>query len=254
MNTYKKLQNRCAGLFTGLIEVWKDVENFEGQYQVSSFGRVKSLARTRLGKNGCISPLRERIMSLKTTKEGYKAIGLCKNGDKKHPSVHRLVANAFINRIEGKETVNHVDGNKENNNVYNLEWANQSEQMIHAVKLDLVEKRGSPKYTKVFKKEILEYSKNNPEVSIVGLSEIFNTSERTAGRIVNGGVKRRITGCSTKQGVVYKETTSKADVLAIKDMRASGYTLKEIGEKFNLGTSQVWRICKDLSRNNNFEE
>ena len=254
MNSYKKLQNRSAGLFTGLIEVWRDVEHFEGCYQVSSFGRVKSLQRTRLGKNGAAVPLRERIMSLKTSKSEYKVVGLYKDGNKKHPSVHRLVANAFINRVDGKETVNHVDGNKQNNNVYNLEWATHSEQMIHAVKMELVEKRGSPKFTKVFKKEILEYSKNNPDVSIVKLAEIFNTSERTAGRIVNNGVKRRITGCSTKQGVVYKETTSNADVIVIKNMRASGCTLKEIGDKFNLGTSQVWRICKGISRNNNFEE
>ena len=254
MNSYKKLQNRSAGLFTGLVEVWKDVEHFEGHYQVSSFGRIKSLQRTRLGKNGSLVPLRERILSLKITDTGYETVGLCKDGIKKHPSVHRLVASAFIKRVDRKETVNHVDGNKQNNNVYNLEWADQSEQMLHAVKLQLVEKRGSPKFTKSFKKEILEYSKNNPDVSIVKLAEIFNTSKRTAGRIVNEGVKRRVTGCTTKQGVVYKETTSSADVIVIKNMRASGCTLKEIGDKFNLGTSQVWRICKGISRNNNFEE
>ena len=91
MNTYKKLQNRSAGLFTGLVEVWKDVEHFEGHYQVSSFGRIKSLQRTRLGKNGSLVPLRERILSLKITDTGYETVGLCKDGIKKHPSVHRLV-------------------------------------------------------------------------------------------------------------------------------------------------------------------
>lgn len=240
--------------FTSLIEVWKDVKDFEGKYHVSSFGRVKSLKRTRLGKNASLVSLRERIMTLKVSKSGYNVVGLCIDGCKKHPSVHRLVAKAFINTVKDKDTVNHVDGNKQNNNVSNLEWANSSEQMRHAVKLELVEKRGSPKFTKAFKKEILEYSKNNPKTSISELSKIFNTSERTAGRIVNNGVKRRITGCSTNNGVVHKETTSNSDVIAIKGMRANGYTLKEIGDNFNLGTSQVWRICKNLSRNNDFEE
>ena len=254
MNSYKKLKSRTDGLFTGLIEVWKDIKDFEGQYQVSSFGRVKSLARMRLSRGGSLSPLRERIMSQKVSKCGYKVIGLCKDGAKSHPSVHRLVAEAFCKNTENKSTVNHIDGIKSNNNVSNLEWSTHTEQMEHAVRLELLEKRGSPKYTKAFKNSVLNYKLENPETSITKLAELFDLSERTAGRIVNEGVNRRVTGCMTKNGLVHKLTTSQQQVKEIKELRSKGYTLKEIGDLHNLGTSQVWRICKNLSRDNNFEE
>ena len=254
MESYKKLSTKAAGLFTGMIEVWKDIQGFEGHYQVSSFGNVKSLARMRIGKGGSLSPLKERVMSLKLSKTGYYIVGLCKGGEKTHPSVHRLVAKAFSKEVEGKETVNHIDGVKTNNNIYNLEWADHSEQMKHAVKLELLEKRGSPKYTKAFKNSVLNYKLENPETSITKLAELFDLSERTAGRIVNEGVNRRVTGCMTKNGLVHKVTTSQQQVKEIKELRSKGYTLKEIGDLHNLGTSQVWRICKNLSRDNNFEE
>lgn len=254
MESYKKLSTKTEGLFTGLIEVWKDIEGFEGQYQVSSFGNIKSLARMRIGKGGCLSPLKEKIMSLKLSKTGYYVVGLCKDGKKTHPSVHRLVAKAFSKSVEGKDTVNHIDGVKTNNNISNLEWADSSEQMRHAVKLELVEKRGSPKFTKAFKNSMLKYSLENPQTSIAKLAELFNTSERTAGRIVNEGVNRRVTGCMTKNGLVHKITTSQQQVKEIKELRSKGHTLKEIGCIYDLGTSQVWRICKNLSRNNDFEE
>lgn len=214
MGSYKRLSNDTHGLFTGIIEVWRDVQGFEG----------------------------------------YNVVGLCKDNEKTHHSVHRLVAKAFIKRIEGKETVNHIDGVKTNNNVYNLEWADHSEQMKHAVKLELIEKRGSPKYTKPFKNSVLNYKLENPETSITKLADLFDIGERTAGRIVNEGVNRRVTGCMTKNGLVHKVTTSQKQVKEIKELRSKGVTLKEIGNLYDLGTSQVWRICKNLSRDNDFEE
>lgn len=251
---YKQYSSNTNGIFTGLIEVWKDVEDYEGSYQVSSFGRVKSLARMRVGRGGSLSPLKEKIMSPKVSKSGYLCIGLSKDSKKSHPSVHRLVAKAFIKEIEGKDTVNHIDGCKTNNNVKNLEWASHAEQMQHAVKMDLLEKRGTIKFTKAFKKEVLEFSKENTDFSIVALAKHFGLSERTAGRIVNEGVNRKIVAVKTNNGVVSKEVTSKQQVKEIKELRANGWILKDIADLYNLGTSQVWRICKNLSRDNDFEE
>lgn len=250
----KILSNKVCGLFTGLIEVWKDIEGFEGHYQVSSFGRVKSMARFRDGRNGAKVPLKEKILAQKTSKGGYKIVGLCKDAKKYHPSVHRLVASAFSVNSENKPTVNHIDGDKTNNNIRNLEWSSHSEQMLHAFKLELLEKRGSPKYTKAFKRSILDYKLNNPDVSTKKISELFNVSETTARRIINKGVAPRVTGCMTKNGLVYKAVRSNADVAKMKELRASGMTLQQIGDIYNLGTSQVWRICKNLSRNNTFED
>ena len=99
-------------------ECWKDVVGYEGLYQVSTFGRVKSLER--------ISPqgklLKERIMKPDKTKYGYLRIHLCKDGTKKWYSVHRLVAQAWLKPVSGKNIVNHLDEVKDSNHYSNIEW------------------------------------------------------------------------------------------------------------------------------------
>jgi hypothetical protein len=99
-------------------EIWKDIEGYEGLYQISSLGRVKSL-KDRWGK--------ERIRKLKTGTNGYHFINLSKTGKVEVFMVHRLVAKAFIPNPDNKPEVNHKDGSKQNNCVTNLEWATRSE-------------------------------------------------------------------------------------------------------------------------------
>lgn len=251
--TYRKLVPQYRGIFTGLVEVWKDIEGYEGAYQISSFGKVKSLARTRLSKGGSIARVPERIMSLKTNNEGYSCICL-HLGSRKFFSVHRLVATAFIPNPELKLTVNHKNANKKDNNIINLEWATSSEQMQHAVINNLLERRGPPKFSKSQKRDVLQYIEKHNNLSASELSVIFSMSKRTIGRILNEGVTPRVVTCSTNDGVIMKTVTSKSDVEEIQRMRNNGAVLREIAERFNLGTSQVWRICKNLSRNNNFED
>ena len=92
-------------------EEWKDVENYEGIYQVSNLGRVKSLKYDK-----------EKILSQYESKSGYLYVGLCKDNKMKNFRVHRLVANAFIPNPNNYQCVNHKDENKTNNCVDNLEW------------------------------------------------------------------------------------------------------------------------------------
>ena len=93
-------------------EVWKDIDEYEGLYQVSNYGRIKSLKK---GK--------EIILKSRKDKDGYSQVGLWKNGSKKQKTVHRLVALHFIpNDDLFKTEINHKDENKENNNINNLEW------------------------------------------------------------------------------------------------------------------------------------
>lgn len=118
------------------MEVWKDIEGYEGLYQVSNLGRVKSLERNVV-YSGQTRHVKERIMKQTEKKggrceQGYLQICLKKNNVVKNFRVHRLVANAFIQNPEGKETVNHIDGNKHNNCVDNLEWLTQEENNKHA--------------------------------------------------------------------------------------------------------------------------
>lgn len=253
MQEYKKLKPFAHGLFTGLVEVWKDIEGYEGSYQVSSFGRVKSLARTRISKGGCIAPMKERIMALKIGRNGYVSIGFHSQG-KRFFTVHRLVAAAFIPNPENKPTVNHIDGNKKNNNVSNLEWSTHSEQSLHAHANNLAPLTGSPKFSKVYKQEVYDYKLNNPEVSIVKISELFGMSTTTVGKIINEGVSPRPTTRVLKSGEhIIESILSKEDVAEIKRLRAEGWTFKRLGEKFNRGLSHMHRIVNNLSRTTEIE-
>lgn len=112
------------------MEIWKDIEGFEGRYQVSNFGNVKSLGCKRNGK-------KEKILKQHYDKRGYKKVTLSKNYELKSFSVHRLVAIAFLENLENKRTVNHINGIKHDNRVENLEWCTDSENTKHAFKLGL---------------------------------------------------------------------------------------------------------------------
>jgi len=252
MNTYKILHQFNDGLFTDLIEVWKDIENYEGAYQISSLGRVKSLTRTRLSKGISIARISGRDMKQKTSKCGYKVIGFCSDAVKEHFSVHRLVAIAFISNPENKPTVNHIDGNKENNKVSNLEWATQTEQMVHASVNDLLETRGPPKYSKKLKQEIQDYYNNN-EISISKLAIMFGMSERTAGRIVVEVAPRPTTRIKKDGTRVVEPILTQEQVTEIKKLRAEGWTLIRLSEKFNRGLSQMHRVVNNMSRNSLIE-
>lgn len=250
---YKIYSRKVSGLFTGLVEVWKPVKNYEGCYEVSSFGRVKSLARMRKSAHGAMAPIRERILKLKTSKSGYEVVHIRKDEMQSHPSVHRLVAEAFIGNSEDKPTVNHIDTNKTNNNVRNLEWSTHSEQMQHAVKNELLEVRGGPKFSKKAKQEIFQYHAET-QCSLMTLSQKFGISERTAGRIVNNGVKPRTTTRVKKNGVtIVEDILTQEQVAEIKKLRSEGWTFKRLSEKFNRGMSQMHRVVNNLSRNSEIE-
>ena len=113
-------------------EVWKSVEGYEGLYEVSNTGKIKSIKRPRITKGGGITIVPERILKPKTNKFGYCTVALSKNAKHKFYMVHRLVAFAFVPNPEGKPEINHKDGNKLNNSVQNLEWCTSQENKRHA--------------------------------------------------------------------------------------------------------------------------
>lgn len=117
-------------------ETWKDVVGFEGLYKVSNLGRIKSISRKIFnGKGFYIS--KEKLLLQRYNKKGYKVVDLCKNSKHYYSLVHRIVAIAFLENINNLPQINHKDGNKQNNNLLNLEWCNNSQNQLHAYKLGL---------------------------------------------------------------------------------------------------------------------
>lgn len=116
-----------------MTEIWKSISGYEGLYEVSNLGQVKALARTH--RNGHRHP--QKMMSQSITR-GYPKVDLSDTeGKRRSIPVHRLVCAAFYSNPEGKKCVNHIDGDKQNNHVDNLEWATHSENELHAYRTGL---------------------------------------------------------------------------------------------------------------------
>ena len=132
-----------------MIEIWKDIKGYEGLYQVSNLGRVKRLEHKRYDRNQI---LKERIIKTTYPKNGwYPYLSLCRNGIYKNHNIHRLVAEAFIPNPNKYPIINHIDGNKQNNSLDNLEWCTFSHNNREACRLGL--NKGTAKTTLQFDKQ-----------------------------------------------------------------------------------------------------
>lgn len=134
-------------------EIWKDIKGYEGIYQVSSEGRVKSLERTTVDKNGKKYHRKERILK-SFLNRGYLQVSLCD----RQPQVHRLVAEAFIPNPENKSQVNHKDEIKTNNCVENLEWMTAKENSNYGTRTERAAKTKS--------KPIAQYTKDGEFIQV----------------------------------------------------------------------------------------
>lgn len=127
-------------------EIWKDIKDYEGLYQVSNCGNIRSMKRNI-------------ILKPSINHKGYLQVVLYKNNISKTKRIHRLVAENFILNLQNKPQINHIDGNKRNNNLNNLEWCTNSENQKHAFANKLqkdISGKNNPKARK-----INQYDKNN---------------------------------------------------------------------------------------------
>lgn len=118
-------------------EIWRDIEGFDGMYQVSNLGRVKSLYRTtkEITEEG-------RILKASIGKRGYWYVALFKDGKNHTKTVHRLMANAFMPNPDNLPNINHISGIRSDNRLENFEWCTQKQNMHHAFRTGLVNNTG----------------------------------------------------------------------------------------------------------------
>ena len=166
-------------------EIWKDIKGYEGCYQVSNLGRIKSLDRMTNNQYGEYF-MKGRILKNSIIKDkGYCRVSL-NNGDGKiSKRVHRLVAEAFVPNPENKPEVNHIDGNKQNNRADNLEWCTNKENIEHSIRTGLKKHcKGCSNILSKFTEEDVKfirknYKKRDPVYGGVALAKRYNCCTRT---------------------------------------------------------------------------
>lgn len=176
-----------------MVEIWKQIDEYDGMYEISTLGRVKSFkAKT------------EKILIPTKDRYGYFSVRLCKNGIIKRFKVHRLVACVFIKNPNNYTDVNHKDGNKANNTLENLEWVTRSQNLKHAFDLGLKvgtggggisngENNGNHKLTQKDVKEIREkYIPKSKLYGSVALAKEYGVCKRTIQEIVNNQTWKEI--------------------------------------------------------------
>ena len=176
------------------MEHWKDVPGYEGVYQVSDTGRVKSLER--IDRINHVHP--ENILKNKVEKLGYQRVHLSKNGNAEYLAVHRLVAQAFVHKENGCDIVNHLDNNPSNNEASNLEWTTYKGNMQHAAA------QGRMHY----KPENLKRAQESKKIPVVAISKsgkrVYFESQKDAGRVLGIGTGHIAASCRKDRG--YKTT------------------------------------------------
>lgn len=110
-------------------EIWQEIRGYEGLYKVSNLGRVKSENRVVMRGNGAPQTFSEKIIAQRDNSNGYYRVALWKDGKQEYRFVHRLVAEAFVQNVDNKPVVGHIDFDRHNNKAENLRWCTQAENL-----------------------------------------------------------------------------------------------------------------------------
>ncbi|HGO1484269.1 TPA: NUMOD4 domain-containing protein [Staphylococcus aureus] len=170
-----------------MIEQWRPIKNYKGIYEISNLGNVKSLARTIIKKDGKKQTFKERILNKRHNGYGYYQVGLNNKGKRIYFYIHRLVGEAFIDNPSNLSQINHVNGNKEDNSVNNLEWVSAKDNTIHSWKTGLSKGGENHGMSKLTNNEVLEIRKKylSKNYSQRKLAKEYNVSQKTIYNIIN---------------------------------------------------------------------
>ena len=229
-------------------EEWKDINGYEGYYQVSNLGRVKSLERVVICKNGSNKKIKEHLMSGSDNGNGYLSVMLCRNGKQKRFYIHRLVALAFIPNPNNLPEINHINEfRKDDNSVSNLEWISYLDNRCYGTRLARVADSQS---FETYQYD-LEGNLINTFYSIKEASRRTGVSDTNIGECCNG---KAITAGgyiwrnNHNPNVILPENKhiKSVDQYDIKtlEMIKTYNTIKEAAEEKNITASLITSCCK----------
>lgn len=169
-------------------EIWKSIRGFEGIYEISNRGRVRSLQRSIINRNGIVITAKEKIKKTSINKNGYACVTLCKDGKSKQYTLHRILAEAFIPNPDNKTEIDHINTIRSDFRLENLHWVTHSENMRNPISQSKIKaKLGTQDIkNKVLKTRIIRNRKTAPkkvyQFSIKGEFIAEYESSREAGR------------------------------------------------------------------------
>ena len=216
------------------MEVWKDIAGYEGLYQVSSFGRVKSLWHGR-----------ERIRKPHLNHKGYSELNLCKGGNVKGFKVHRLVAEAFIPNPQNKREVNHINGIKADNRVENLEWVTPSENQLHAYNTGLRKSAEENFHAKLTNEQVAYIRENPCGLSNTELAERFGVAQPTICNIQLGKTYQTVGGKVREQKYSRITENVRAEIKRLYIKGSSEFGSRALAHKFGISPSAVLKIVRE---------
>jgi|GEM_PF-474668 len=237
-------------------EIWRPVSGFENYYLVSSFGSIRSLDRTSNHSDGVVTRRKGRILK-PAIKAGYPFVVLVSDSAKKQFHIHRLVAEAFCSKPDGCDVVNHIDGNKLNNNAENLEWTTFKGNAVHAASSGLFKPaRGEGAAASVLTERQVEEIRSRLSSGERGsqLAKEYGVKSMAISQIRNGKTWRHITtqevinSCKetssfSSKGSVHPQAKLKEDdVIEIIKLLCQRVAQKAIAERFSCLTATISRI------------
>ena len=201
-------------------EEWRDIKGFEGLYQVSNTGKVRSL----VGWNGHKYVKRDRELTPTMTSTGYLKVDLKNKGVKKSLKLHRVIAGAFIPNPDNHPVINHIDGNPLNNSLENLEWCSQKHNCQHAYDTGLHKRKAIPA-------DIVNAYCEDEFASANSIGEEFGISKSSVCRILkHNGIQVR--KAQSRYGI---------DIETIKDEFRNGCTNAELAQKYGCSNNLIAR-------------